>query len=111
MSVFYIPLIFLKYALVHINISININQCIFYYFLFLIMLITLANKVLQNNILFSICNLEMLNFYKTSTTLSSFQESSDKMLPDFYYSSDFPISFHLSAESTGCNNLPSVGHV
>lgn len=39
---FYIPLIFLKYALVHINISININQCIFYYFLFLIMLITLA---------------------------------------------------------------------
>jgi hypothetical protein len=31
---FYIPLIFLKYALVHINISININQCIFYYFLF-----------------------------------------------------------------------------
>ena len=71
----------------------------------------LSNKVLQNNILFSICNLEMLNFYKTSTTLSSFQESSDKMLPDFYYSSDFPISFHLSAESTGCNNLPSVGHV
>jgi len=26
---FYIPLIFLKYALVHINISININQYIF----------------------------------------------------------------------------------
>lgn len=61
--------------------------------------------------LFSICNLEMLNFYKTSTTLSSFQESPDKMILDFYSFPNLPISHHLSAELTGCNSLPSVGHV
>ena len=61
--------------------------------------------------LFSICNLEMLNFYKTSTTLSSFQESPDKMHPGFRYSSNPLVLHHLSTESTDCNNLPSAGRV
>lgn len=59
-------------------------------------------------------SLEMLNFCESgefSTTLSSFQESPDKMILDFYSFPNLPISHHLSAELTGCNSLPSVGHV
>ena len=47
----------------------------------------------------------MLNFYKTSTTLSSSQGSPDKMHPDFRYSSNPLVLHHLSTESTDCNNL------
>ena len=61
--------------------------------------------------LFSICNLEMLNFCESFTTLSFSQESPDKMTPDPHCSSDLPVSHHLSAGSVGCNSLPSVGHV
>ena len=61
--------------------------------------------------LFSICNLEMLNFCESFTTLSFSQESPDKMILDFYSFPNLPISHHLSAELTGCNSLPSVDHV
>ena len=52
----------------------------------------------------------MLNFYETSTTLSSFQESPDKMHPDFRYSSNPLVLHHLSTELTDCNSLPSADH-
>ena len=61
--------------------------------------------------LFSICNLEMLNFCESFTTLSFSQESPDKMTPDPHCSSDLPVSHHLSTGSTGCNSLPSADHV
>ena len=52
----------------------------------------------------------MLNFYETSTTLSSFQESPDKMHPDFRYSSNPLVLHHLSTELTDCNSSPSADH-
>ena len=61
--------------------------------------------------LFSICNLEMLNFCESFTTLSFSQESPDKMPPDPHYSSNLPESHHLLIKSAGCNSLPSVDHV
>ena len=61
--------------------------------------------------LFSICNLEMLNFCESFTTLSFSQESPDKMPPDPRHFSYLPESFHLSEESACCNNLPSSDHV
>lgn len=61
--------------------------------------------------LFSICNLEMLNFCESFTTLSFSQESPDKMPPDPHCSSDLPVSHHLSTESVGYNSLPSADHV
>ena len=54
--------------------------------------------------LFSICNLEMLTFCESSTTLSSFRESPDKTPPDPHYSLNPPISLHLSTELTDCNS-------
>mgnify|MGYP000298343563 CR=1 FL=1 len=61
--------------------------------------------------LFSICNLEMLNFCESFTTLSFSQESPDKMPPDPHCSSDLPVSHHLSTGSVGYNSLPSADHV
>lgn len=60
--------------------------------------------------LFSICNLEMLTFCESSTTLSSSQGSPDKMHPDFRYSSNPLVLHHLSTELTDCNSLPSADH-
>ena len=60
--------------------------------------------------LFSICNLEMLTFCESSTTLSSSQGSPDKMHPDFRYSSNTLVLHHLSTELTDCNSLPSADH-
>ena len=53
----------------------------------------------------------MLTFCETSTTLSSSQESPDKMRPDFRYSSNPLVLHHLSIELTDCNSLPFAGHV
>ena len=52
----------------------------------------------------------MLNFYETSTTLSSSQGSPDKMHTDFRYSSNPIVLHHLSTELTDCNSLPSADH-